>query len=154
MVHLLYPRFLEQDEEYEAAERFWQTMFQELANQAGSSPEWRPWRPRAYANGLPFERDGNPIFDALNQRSGRAVQVIQWPPERNEAEISAWISQLDVDLAGEDRVISELTINLSLSVESAAVARRLLASWLDETTSVNEIEHLIGELTEIEPSED
>ena len=72
--------------------------------------------------------------------------MIQWPVEADHVEIAGWISHLPVELDGQDRDVTELTINLSLSVESAALARRLLESWLDESVSLDEMKAMIRDL--------
>lgn len=144
MSKLLYPEFLERDEEYQASERYWRTLFDALAAERGQGGEWHPWRPRAYADGTPFERDGNPMFDARSARLGRAVQVIQWPPESDDVEISAWISALPLEDEDGETVTEELTLNLSLSEESAALARRLLERWMDEAVTADQMRDFIA----------
>lgn len=146
MVQPLHPRFLEERAEYEASERFWRAMFQELAVRTGGEADWRPWRPRTYVNGLPYEEDGNPIFDALNDRLGRAIQVTQWPVEGDAVDIVGWIARVPVEAIDEVRWVPELTISLSLTVESAAVAKHLLATWMDETTTVEAMQSLLDEV--------
>lgn len=147
MVTVLYSNFLEDKEQYDASERFWATLFASVAAEFGNGADWVPWRPRAYANGLPFERDGNPIFDARQPHASKAVQVIQWPPQSNELEISAWISELPLVAEDEPAILHELTINCSLSIESARVAKELLRHWVDKAVSVSEMDRLITRLT-------
>ena len=151
MDKLLFQNFLENSEEYEAAEHFWKDVFAETIRSAGQAGAWAPWRPRHYANGTPLERDGNPIFDARSVRLGRAVQVIQWPAEGGHVGISGWVTQLTVsdDTDNAENVL-ELTINLSLSEESAAIARALLSSWVDPQITREEMNQRIAQLA---PSE-
>lgn len=147
----LFQNFLESSEEYEAAEQFWNSMFEETIQSAGQAGTWRSWRPRHYVNGTPFERDGNPIFDACSTQLGRAVQVVQWPPERDAVEIAAWLSELSApDENDTDDTVIELTINLTLSEESAGIARTLLSSWVDPTTTRTEMNRRIAQLAPAE----
>lgn len=148
MATVLYSNFLENADQYDASERFWAALFDAVvAESSGSGADWVAWRPRAYANGLPFERDGNPIFDVRHVYSSKAVQIIQWPPQRNEAEISAWICELTVMPDDEPESLHELTINCSLSIESAEIAKQLLQNWVDEAVSVSDMNGLIQRLT-------
>ncbi len=146
MSDFLYPNFLEQEDQYAAAEQFWHGLFTELTAEARQTGEWVPWRPRSYVNGLPFERDGNPIFDALNKRTSKAIQVIQWPPKRDALEISAWVSHLYVEDDDDlNNLISELTLNLTLSTESVELSKQLLRKWLDENVDGDEMSRLINQ---------
>lgn len=142
MVTPLYGRFLEEQAEYDAAERFWEELFREVVGSADAL-EWHRWRPRAYANGTPLERDGNPMFDTLNSRLRRALQVIQWPAESSAIEISAWISEMVVERADQLLPVEELTINLSLSRESASIARSLISEWVNEAVPVDVVRERI-----------
>lgn len=141
----LYARFLADESEYAAAERFWKEVFDQVVRPAEAG-DWRPWRSRTYADGTPLERDGNPIFDARNRRLGRALQVIQWPCESQDVEISAWISELPVDDGEVVGMVSELTVNLSLSMESAAHAKSLIAAWVDGNVPADEVRQRISRL--------
>jgi hypothetical protein len=143
MVTVLYPRFLDDEQQYTASERFWAHLFDSVVAESGNKADWVRWRARAYANGLPFERDGNPIFDARSIQLPKAVQIIQWPPETTEIEISAWMSELVVSSKDEPATVHELTINCSLSVESAKIAKELLQSWVTETVNVHDMGRLI-----------
>ena len=114
MAEYLFPQFLSDDQEYSAAAAFWNELMLEVVNSHAEGDLWVSWRPRSYANGLPFDRDGNPIFNARSERLPRALQVIQWPDDAENSGISAWISPLEID----GRLVWELTINLTLSTES------------------------------------
>lgn len=146
MATILYPRFLEDEEQYALSRRFWTDLFASVVAAFDNAADWGPWRARAYANGVPFERDGNPIFDARSLRSSKAVQVIQWPSETGGVEISAWISELHLEGEDEPAVLHELTINCSLSTESAEIAKDLLRYWVDESMSARESERVIKKM--------
>ena len=105
--------------------------------------EWQPWIPRHYADGTPFELDGNPIYDRCSQRPNRAFRIIQHRPIGNELEIVAWLKSYEeeyVDLPGD-----ELVINLSLPLESAQLAQVLLRKWMTPTTTKEEMQSFIRE---------
>lgn len=146
MVQPLFPRFLESDREYEAAEAFWASLFHELIGPAGGTGDWKPWRSNCYVNPIPVERDGNPIFAVVGVSRGRALQVIQWAPESDGVEIAAWVAQVPGPPEGAAEFIDELTINLSLSDESARLARRLVALWLRDDLPVCEMAEQIRQI--------
>lgn len=147
----LFQYFLVNSDEYEAAEQFWNSMFEETIQSAGQAGTWRSWRPRHYVNGTPFERDGNPIFDALSTQLGRAVQVVQWPPEGDGIAITAWLSELTApDEHDHDQTVLELTINLSLSEDSAAIARTLMSNWVDPSVTRFEMNQRIARIASTE----
>lgn len=146
MVTVLYSNFLDDEQQYAASEQFWATLFDSAVSESGNRSDWAPWRARTFANGLPFERDGNPIFAARSIQLPKAVQVIQWPPETPDIEVSAWMSELVVSADGEPSTLHELTINCSLSVESADVAKELLRNWVAEAVRVEDMDKLIRRL--------
>jgi hypothetical protein len=154
MTQSLYPRFLDDPEEYKAAEQFWRDMLEEIAVTKGSGGEWGPWiwRGSTYFDGTPHPRyddQANPMFAALNDRTARAVHVIQWRVEATDISyMGGWVSLVESERIGEGRIIAELTLNLGLTVESAEVARDVLSRWLDEAVSVDEVKRLIDEISE------
>jgi len=146
----LFRNFLADSEEYEAAEQFWNDAFGEVIR-VGQEGKWIPWRTSQYAHGTPFERDGSPIFAARSVQLGRAVQIIQWPPEGNGVAITAWLSELTVpDEHDNDEPVLELTINPTLSEESAAIARTLISNWVDPTVTRLEMSQHIAQLAPTE----
>jgi hypothetical protein len=143
----IYPDFLEDEEQYAASEGLWRNVFNEILDAIDSSAMWEAWRPRAYANGTAFPRDGNPIFDARSLELRRAVQIIQWPCKTGEVEISAWLRELPNPEEEESLPMLELTLNLSLSEQTLALARALLQKWVDHRTTVEAITREIAALT-------
>ncbi|MGH2732252.1 MAG: hypothetical protein ACRDJG_04835 [Actinomycetota bacterium] len=144
MVHRLYEHFLENPDEYRASENYWANLARDVARDL-QVEEWRPWWiPRSYADGTPFEHDGNPIFDARSERLGRAFTVIQHAPTSNEIEIAAWLKHYPEEYVELPRY--ELVINLSLSEESAAKAEELLRKWMLPQTTVREMKELLDRL--------
>jgi hypothetical protein len=127
----LFPDFLESADSYDAAVAFWDRLVSDVERSLGQQDEWGRWIPLHYADGVtPMQKDGNPIFDGYSQALGRAFRIIQQPPESDGLEIAAWIKTYDLE--GETTLLpaSELVLNLSLSDESAEVARALLRSWM------------------------
>ena len=90
-------------------------------------------------------RDGNPLVEVSSSNIRRRIQVIQWPPESDEMELGAWVSQREHWEADKKVVWDELTLNLSLSQESAAAAEELVRSWMDPSTTREEMEAIIRE---------
>jgi hypothetical protein len=141
VVHKLFGDFLETPEAYHACEQYWEQLVREIAVSLAQAGEWERWIPRHFANGTPFELDGNPIFDARSKKLNRAFRIIQHRPEKDELEIAAWIKTYEEEYIDLPR--AELVINLSLSQESADVARRLLVLWMTPTTTVDEMQLFI-----------
>ena len=143
MVHKLHEHFLEDPDEYRASENYWANLARNIARDL-QVEEWRPWIPRSYADGTPFERDGNPIFDARSEKLGRAYKIIQHAPTSSEVEIAAWLKHYPEEYVDLPR--DELVINLGLSEESAAKAEELLRKWMVPQTTVQEMQELLDRL--------
>ena len=92
-----------------------------------------------------MERDGNPIFDGRNYDLDRGFRVIQSPPhEPGDISIGAWVKH-DVD-APTVLPRDELVIHLCLSEESAKIAESLLATWMEPSTTGQEMKDFIYKL--------
>jgi hypothetical protein len=146
MVRHLFPRFLASEDEYRAAAWFWRDLFTKVATDQGQSGEWFPWQLRTFANGTQIPSDGNPIFEARSEKLGRAVRIIQSPPEATSVEIAAWVDTFDFSEAGGPGFTEELVINLSLSEESAHLSARLIEQWMDRSVSRERMEDLVKDL--------
>lgn len=142
MVKHLHPRFLESELEYQAAEAFWRDLFEQVTTENGQHGQWRSWHFQEFADGSPIPRDGNPIFEARSERLRRAVRIIQAPPKSDLVEIAAWVDTFDFTEAGGPGFTEELVINLSLSGESARLARQLVELWMDRSISRERVEDL------------
>jgi len=146
MVHKLYVDFLSSPEQYEACELYWEKLVKDIAASLGQTGEWQPWLQRYYGDGItPMEKDGNPIFDGRSQKLNRAFRIIQQPAISDELEIVAWLNHEEeyTELPRD-----EMVLNLSLSQESAALARTLLRYWMTPTTSKDEMESFIDRTIE------
>jgi hypothetical protein len=137
MVRKLFESFLDSEAEYLACEGYWETLVSDIAESLGQTNEWRRWIPRQYANGTVMELDGNPMFDGRSDRLNRAFTIIQHRPTGDELEIAAWMKRYEPEYA--DLPGHELVLNLSLSEESAALARTLLRKWMSPDTTVDEM---------------
>jgi len=144
MVTLLFKDFLRDADEYAACERHWQELVEHTAATLGQTGEWARWIPRTYPNGKPVERDGNPISDGRSHRLNRGFRVIQHEASEDGLELAAWLKTHEEEFADFPR--DELVINLGLSVESSAIAARLLSSWMKPTTTRATMEALIAEV--------
>ena len=124
MVHKLFESFLDDKDEYSACERYWESLVSRLEKALDQEGQWPRWIARTYADGSSMEPDGNPMFDGRSDSLNRAFTIIQHVPAGNEVEIAAWVKAYEPEYS--DLPNEELVINLSLSEESAALARNLL----------------------------
>ena len=94
----------------------------------------------------PIDVPGNPIFDGYSQAMGRAFQITQHFPTRQSVEIEAWTKTYDLE--GEPTLLpeAELIVVLSLSDESAPIARALLQAWMQPETTVSAMDAVIDAL--------
>jgi hypothetical protein len=127
MAEYLFPRFLDDPEEYAAAEAYWRRLWDEVAGLAGAAWEWKhPWLQTAYADGTPF-RDGDPIFSAWAPSRNLGLRVIQNRPHRQDPALEFWPDVVGDEWSGEVRT---LVISCELSRQTAALARGMIFSWL------------------------
>lgn len=148
-MHFLFPDFLEKEASYEACVRFWLDLITEVEQSLGQSGEWPSWIPRTYTDGgKPMDLDGNPIIDGFSQSIGRAYRVIQQPPEGDaRGWLGAFVERRDDPIyEGTGFPPVELTIALTLTDETAEVARALLRTWMDPNQSIAETERAISSL--------
>jgi hypothetical protein len=161
MADLLFPGFLSDDQSYDRCTEFWRALVEEIERSLGQVDEWSRWLPEFYGNGVtPLdERDGNPINHRLSKRMDRAFRIIQHVPEDDALSIVAWATDYTNDPlwhAGDPwprMPRTHLTISLTLSVESAELARALLMQWMTPTTTVDEIKLAIAALPDEPPRE-
>jgi len=146
MVRHLLADFLESEEAYRRSQQFWRSLVDEVAIEYGQQGHWLPWQRRTFLNGRPVPRDGSPIFDARCESLGRAVRIIQSPPESDALEIAAWIDTFDFSDSNGPGFTEELVVNLALSEESAGIVRALMRQWMDRSVSRERMEDLIAGL--------
>jgi hypothetical protein len=143
MTHKMFENFLEDVEQYAACERYWEQLVQEIAESLGQTGEWKQWIPRQSPNGTPYEKDGNPIYDARSERLDRAFRICQYSLASDEVGIAAWLKSYEEGYHELPR--NELVINLSLSQESAQLAKALLYKWMTPDTTPSDMRLLIDE---------
>jgi hypothetical protein len=150
MSKLLFPQFLDNEDEYRRSVEFWEQLVSEVASSLDiDDSSWRPWVPRVYADGkTPIDTPGNPMIDRRSDTLGRAFQVIQHRAVEEDADVAAWISRYEHDDAYDlkDFPRVEMFIALSLSEETALTARRLLTSWMSPETPIEDTERLISSI--------
>ena len=144
MVNRLFENFLNDPEEYQASERYWEDVVKSIAQSLGQEDEWNRWIPRSYPNGTPVELDGNPIIDGRSMKINRAFRIIQHEPVNDELELAAWLKSYEEEYS--ELPNEELVINLSLSAESAELAKKLLHRWMVPTTTVGEMQTFIRDV--------
>lgn len=141
MATLLYTNFLHDTSIYDAAEAFWKTHFDELAEAHGFS--YHPYINTIMRSGRKLY-DGNPIYSALAPTLNRGVRIIQEEPEEGEElYISGWLDTMELS---QDRPpINELVIALILSEETQPIAAQWIQAWVVEQVSAEEMDKLIAE---------
>ncbi len=138
MVHHLYSNFLQDKKIYNLAQAYWGRLFSKIAQQYDL--QLVPYLNDQNGNGQK-EYDGNPIFNVLEPSLNRAVRIIQIEPEGEQLDISAWLDT--IELAESAPPVQELVIDMVLSKESYAIARKFIIAWLGERITKAEMEHLI-----------
>lgn len=141
MVHKLFESFLDSEDQYRACERYWEMLVIDVAKSLGQPNEWPRWIPRQYANGAAMELDGNPMFDGRSQQLNRAFRIIQHRAMGDDVEIAAWLKTYEAEYSDLPR--HELVLNLSLSGESADLARRLIGKWMLPATTADEMAEFV-----------
>lgn len=133
MTHFLYKNFLTDPLVYRLNEGFYARLYKEVTKE----------KPRSFFN-VRFkngerEQDGNPIFSALAHQ--RLVRIIQEEPTSEKPYITAWL-----DKATEED-LDELVIALELSAETKPVLKELLAKWMVEKVTVNEMKKFVQQVS-------
>ena len=124
----LFRNFLDDPQEYGEAEKLWRVKWQDLTRRLGQEERWvTPWIDTKFADGT-SQRDGNPIFSAIDPSRHLAVRVIQMK-QSSEADLSFWI---DAFAAGQKEAVDELVIACVLSDETLLQAVDLMAQWAAE----------------------
>ena len=145
MVRHIFRDYLLFEDQYEHVRAFWKDLVENEARRSAQDGEWQPWIPRTFFDGTPIPVDTGPICDARSVDAKRALRILQGPPESNDVEIAAWLTSFNYTDSGGPGPTDELIINLSLSEESAAIARTLIASWMDKRISLAEMELILRE---------
>ena len=145
MVRTLYEDFLDSPEQYKACQAYWDRLIQDVAESLGQEGEWVRWIPPAHFDRVPpDDGEANPIADARSRKLNRAFRIIQSPVSDDKVQIGGWLAtypQENTDLP-ED----ELFIHLSLSEESAEIAKKLLIKWMTTETTPAEMQAFMDSL--------
>jgi hypothetical protein len=137
MVHHLFKKFLENQSVYSHNVDYWQKTVKAILGD--NNQTFKDYLNTNFANGTPC-LDGNPIFHAVFEN--KAIRIIQEEPESHEVEISAWLTQVEI----EDKTIAELVIALELSTESKEIAEDFIKAWITENVDAEEMQRLIDNL--------
>ena len=126
MINNLFPKFLEDLEQYRLSERHWQDLWGRTDPFDRETYRWtHPW----VGTGSPDIRDGNPIFSAYSPVLGRGVRVIQSEPVGSRLDIQAWLDVFGGDITDPDRIV-ELVISCTLSDAASKIALSLISPWV------------------------
>ncbi len=124
----LFRNFLDDPHEYSEAERLWRRVWDDLTKGLRQKGRWiTPWAETKFADGTP-ERDGNPIFSAIDPSRHLAVRVIQMK-QTSGPELSFWT---DTFAPGQKEAADELVIACVLSDETLRQAIDLMTQWAAE----------------------
>ena len=108
LVNHILTRFLESLSDYEAARVFWARLLETVIQKTGAPNDWTPWELEYFLEGSPVPGDGNPILSARCETLGRAVRIIQNPPETDSLEIVAWVDSFDFSDVGGPPLLKSL----------------------------------------------
>ena len=126
MIENLFPSFLDDPEQYELSERFWQELWCRIDPTVRLNFKWsHPW----LGTGSPTIKDGNPIFSAYSPVLGRGIRVIQEEPVGLGLDIRAWLDTFGGDITDPDR-IHELVIACTLSDVASNAAFFIISQWV------------------------
>lgn len=144
MVTNLFEGHLQDPELYRRCQEYWEQLVEEVATSLGQTGEWKRWVPRTLADGgTPIPIEFLEIHDGRSTRMDRGFKVYQGPASRKDIpEATAWLTH-EEEFAAFPR--DELTIGLSLSEETAALARTLLRKWMDPSTTPAEMPAFIDQ---------
>ena len=144
MVHHLLSDFLDSEERYQEAQEFWYALVKKVSQSVPGQHDWRRTTPATWADGATLvPKDGNPLIEVTSRQLRRSIRIIQSPPESDELELAAWIIPQEYWDGKETRAWDELTLNLSLSKESAAASEELIRSWMDPGTTRDQMEAIV-----------
>ena len=144
VVHHLLSDFLESDARYEEAQAFWYALVRRASQSQPDQRDWRRTTPATFADGVTlWPKEGNPLIEVTSSQLRRSIQIIQSPPESDELELAAWVTPREYWDGKEERAWDELTLNLSLSQESATLAEELIRTWMNPDTTREGMEAVI-----------
>lgn len=137
MVRHLFKDFLKDKVEYAKAKKYWEDLLEELFPPSRIKSERR--LTYHYINGEEI-LDGNPITDRYFESLKKTIRIIQNEVSDSGLSLDVWTERKEID---EDLKVSELTVTLELSEESAEIVKDLLKKWIIEDYSIDRIERYI-----------
>jgi hypothetical protein len=143
-VSLIFPRLLDDDQQWLDAHEYWRQLVELVAGAAGINGEWKSWYPTTFADGVtPIPREDLAVYEARCEPLGRAVYINQRRPKSLDykGDIAAWVKP-NIRFA-DMPAVDELVINLVLTDENVALCRQLLENWMDPSISWEAMENLI-----------
>lgn len=128
MSDFLYEKFLEDHRVYHAARAFW---FRQIKKILPNNDFLASYLSERFENGKLFY-DGNPIFNTINRRTGKAVRIIQESPREFEKFYASFFSESlhQIEINGRQQSIHEKVIVLTLTRESLEKSKEELREWL------------------------
>ena len=129
MLSNLFEDFLNDPAQYEASERYWLDLWNEVVASTGMVDGWKTiW----LGTGSPSIKDGNPIFSAVSPALKRGILVVQQEPLDPGLDFQYWLDTFGGPPEAE--AVDELVISCVLSVEAARLARSAMIDWVSGHT--------------------
>jgi len=128
MSDFLYEQFLEDRSVYHAARAFWFRQVKYILPDQYLFPSYLSER---FSNGKLFY-DGNPIFNMVNPRTGKAIRIVQESPRDFDVFYTSFISESlhQIEINGRLQSILEKVIVLTLTRESLEKSKSEVREWL------------------------
>ena len=126
MVRHFFSRFLHDEAEYRASERFWLDLWNQIDSRDRFGYGWKaPW----FEPLPPDLSEGNPIFSAVSVELRRGIRIIQDEPKEGGLELVAYPDTFDGPIH-DPRSIKELVVSCALSDVAARVALEFMRPWV------------------------
>jgi hypothetical protein len=139
----LFPKFLDDAQQYRAAQAFWAALCKEVLAKHHQAEMWKPWFTEVKLDGGSILRDGNPIYSLVNPKELKGVTVIQQDPKINTKwEMTAFVNTFG-DEHYEPDPINNLVFTCNLTRESASTFEKLFEVWIQPECKVQCIEEVI-----------
>jgi hypothetical protein len=128
--------FLNSATEYEAAESYWLSLFEEYNSQLQTASQWGSWFDLVWGNGTK-KMDGNPIIVRWSSKLKKGLRIIQEEPEHEkQSDLGAWMNKFD-------DTVDELVISCILTDETEEIIRRLIKAYVVDNFNPGEMKKII-----------
>ena len=123
----LHADFLDSQEAFDRAKKYWQSLFESCAKEMGVSSQWKPlWGETEFC--APYtDMDAVSVFSAQDQSGSRGVQITQWNARTGPEVISAYTKTFSLHT---DKPLYLLVIVVTPTESTVAICRSLLNIWL------------------------